>query len=55
MREVDQENEPQKNKQHSTNEGEILTPDLKECLWNQECDDHKDQPDQDFGTPIAVL
>ena len=55
MRQVDQKDEAQKHKQHGSSQGEVFPPDLKECLRYKKRQDDENQPEDDLGSPIAIL
>lgn len=55
MCEVDQEYQPEQNEKHGTDQRKVLAPDLKECLWDEERNDHEDQPDQSLRPPVPIL
>lgn len=55
MCQVNQQDQSQQDKEHCSNEGDVVTPNLEEALRDKECQHHKDKPNNDFGTPISIL
>jgi len=55
MSQVYQENEAEKQEQHSADQSDIVAPDDEEAVRNQEGDDDQSDPGNYLGTPEAVL
>lgn len=55
MGEIDKEDEAEKEKEHGTDEGEIVAPDEEEAFGDKESDDNQEKPGDDLGSPVPVL
>lgn len=54
MGEVDEENETEEYEDGCTDQGDVVAPEHKEAVWNEEADGDKDDPEQDLGTPPSA-
>lgn len=55
MGEIDEEDKAEDEEKHCADEGDVVTPYLKECVGNQERQDDKGDPGNDLGPPETIL
>ena len=55
MRKVNEEDETEEDEYGGADEGDVVAPEDKEAVRDEEGDGDEDEPDEDFGTPPSVL
>jgi len=51
VREVDEKNETEEDENRGSDEGNIISPEHEETVWNEEADHDKKDPQESFRTP----